>query len=106
MNEHEALAKLIEKGRQLVREYDQERAKYHRLTDVPISCAKIAARNCELCEVVEMLGLMGYDEFCTAIHEPEHGPKGIKIVPIELSMRRLGEVQLEPEPKEDEEGYD
>jgi len=101
MNEQEMLAKLIEMGRKLVREYDEMRAKYQKLTDVPIECVRAAARVCCLCEVVDALELMDSQEYDKTIHEAEHGPKGIKIVPIELSMRRLGEVQ----PEEDEEGY-
>lgn len=106
MTEQETLAKLIEMGRERVREYDRVRALYpSALTDVPMDCVREASRINQLGDVAEALGLMGYEEYSTAIHEPEHGPHGVKIVVVDLGLRRLGEVHPEPEPKEDEEGY-
>jgi len=106
MNKDVTLAKLIELGRERVREYDRVRALYpSAMTDMPLDCVREAARICQLGYVANALGLMDYEEYSTAIHEPEHGPKGIKIVAIDLGLRKMGEVHPEPEPKENEEGY-
>lgn len=83
----QALGTLTEMGRKLVREYDETRAKYRTLTELPIECIKAAARVCCLVEVVDALGLMDGQEYDRAIHEAEHGAKGIKLVPIELGLR-------------------
>lgn len=89
MNKEEALATLIEMGRARVREYDRVRALYPKaMTDVPLDCVREAARVCQLMDVVDALGLMDGQEYDRAIHEAEHGVKGIKIVPIELTHIR------------------
>lgn len=95
MTEQEMLAKLTEMGRKLVREYDRERAKYQRLTELPIECVKAAARVCMMVEVVDALGLMDGQEFDKAIHEAEHGVKGIKMAAIDAGLRRMGDIQPE-----------
>ena len=106
MNEQETLAKLIEMGQEQVREYDRVRARYAPgLTDVPLDCVRAASRINQLGDVAQTLGLMGYEDYSRAIHEPEHGPRGIKIVPVDLRLRRMDEIRPEPEPNEDEEGY-
>ena len=93
MNEQETLAKLTEMGREQVRAYDLERARYPQKTDAPIACVKISTKIVTICEVIEALGLMEYEAFEKAIHEAEHGVRGMKLVPIELSLRRMGIVQ-------------
>lgn len=106
MTNQKILSVLIEMGQKEVSEYDRVRAQYKPgMTDVPFDCLRSAARIGQLSEVAAALGLMGYEEYSTTIHEPEHGPKGVKIVAVDLRMRRMGEIHPEPEPNEDEEGY-
>jgi hypothetical protein len=87
----QAIHTLTEMGRALVRVYDETRAKHQSRTELPIDCIKAAARVCCLIEVVDALGLMDGQEYDRAIHEAEHGTKGIKLVPIELSHIRNAE---------------
>jgi hypothetical protein len=91
MTEQEMLAKLTEMGRKLVREYDRERAKYQRLTELPIECVKAAARVCMLVEVVDALGLMDGQEFDAGLRRMgDIQPEATEGQP-ELARDRLGE---------------